>query len=173
MAPLPLAAIAALALTLALAAAASASADSCAAPADDAPSLAHTVDSTRPLVFHFPRFLSDTECDALVALAEPQMRPSHTDSGLEEQTRRSYAHFFSTAEEQRTPVIRRLKARVLSATHIPLEHYEGLQVQRYRAPLAGAEGAKQVRLVLTVPSGSCSVLTPLSSRSFTSRTWTR
>lgn len=86
-----------------------------------------------PLVV-FGNLLSEEECDALVAAAEPRMARSltvETASGGEavNADRTSQGMFFRRAEN---PVVARVEARIARLLRWPEDHGEGLQVLRYR-----------------------------------------
>ncbi|WP_334134624.1 2OG-Fe(II) oxygenase [Tepidimonas sp.] len=78
--------------------------------------------------------LSDEECAALIAAAEPRLQRSRTvqtATGGEELNpdRTSDGMFFRRAE---TPLIARIEARLSRLVQWPVDHGEGLQVLRYR-----------------------------------------
>ena len=88
----------------------------------------------RPRVVVFSGFLSDDECDALVAAASPRMARSltvETHSGGEavNDDRTSQGMFFKRGENE---VVARVEARIARLLHWPLEKGEGLQVLHYR-----------------------------------------
>jgi len=88
----------------------------------------------RPRVLLFAGFLSDAECDALVAEAAPRMLRSETvdtaTGGSEvNPARTSDGMFFARGE---TPLIDRIERRIAALLRWPLERGEGLQVLRYR-----------------------------------------
>jgi prolyl 4-hydroxylase len=77
---------------------------------------------------------SPAECDALMALAMPRLRPSTIVdplTGLDtvSAARSSEGMFFRLGE---TPLVSRLDARLSSLMNLPVENGEGLQVLRYR-----------------------------------------
>lgn len=92
----------------------------------------------RPRVVVFGGFLSDEECDALVAGARPRMARSLT---VENQTggeavnadRTSNGMFYRRGE---TDAIAHIEARIARLLHWPVEHGEGVQVLNYQV---GAE----------------------------------
>jgi len=91
-----------------------------------------------PRIVVFGNLLSDEECAALIADAEPRMKRSltvATKTGGEELNadRTSNGMFFSRGE---TPVVARLEARIARLLGWPVENGEGLQVLHYRT---GAE----------------------------------
>jgi prolyl 4-hydroxylase len=89
----------------------------------------------RPRVVVFGGFLSDDECDALIAAARPRMARSLT---VEEKTggeavnadRTSQGMFFRRAESE---VVARIETRIARLLHWPLENGEGVQVLNYQA----------------------------------------
>lgn len=88
----------------------------------------------RPRLALFGGFLSDDECDALVALSRPRLARSQTvdhHSGGSEvnAARTSDGMFFERCE---TDLIRRVESRIATLLRWPLDHGEGLQVLRYR-----------------------------------------
>ena len=91
-----------------------------------------------PRVVVFGNLLSDEECEALIALAEPRMARSltvATQTGGEEinQDRTSSGMFFQRGE---TALITTIEARIAELLRWPLENGEGLQVLHYQS---GAE----------------------------------
>ena len=113
---------------------------------DDAPLYIDTRDRrvhvlqamAHPRVVVFGNLLSDEECNALIALAEPRMARSltvATQTGGEEinQDRTSSGMFFQRGE---TPLITTIEARIAELLRWPLENGEGLQVLHYQS---GAE----------------------------------
>ena len=88
----------------------------------------------RPRLVVFSGFLSDDECDTLVASARPRMARSltvETHSGGEavNEDRTSQGMFFRRGEND---VVARVEARIARLLHWPLEKGEGLQVLHYR-----------------------------------------
>ncbi|SFD35553.1 2OG-Fe(II) oxygenase [Paracidovorax konjaci] len=88
----------------------------------------------QPRVVLFGNLLSDEECDALIAAAEPRMARSltvATRTGGEEvnDDRTSNGMFFQRGED---PVVARLEERIARLVNWPLENGEGLQVLHYR-----------------------------------------
>ena len=109
---------------------------------DDAPLYIDTRDRrvhvlqamAHPRVVVFGNLLSDAECDALIALAQPRMARSltvATQTGGEEvnQDRTSSGMFFQRGE---TPLIATIEARIADLLRWPLENGEGLQVLHYQ-----------------------------------------
>ncbi len=87
-----------------------------------------------PRVVVFGNLLSDEECDALIAAAEPRLARSltvATQTGGEEVNadRTSDGMFFQRGE---SPLIQRIEARIARLLRWPLENGEGLQVLHYR-----------------------------------------
>lgn len=86
-----------------------------------------------PRLVVFGNLLSDAECDALVAQAQPRMTRSltvQTSSGGEEVNadRTSQGMFFRRAEN---PLVTRIEERIARLLQWPATHGEGLQVLRY------------------------------------------
>ncbi len=91
-----------------------------------------TLQSPRLVVFG--QLLSDEECDALMALAQPRLERSqtvaHATGGSEvNAARTSDGMFFRRGE---TTLIERIEQRIAGLLHWPVDHGEGLQVLRYR-----------------------------------------
>lgn len=87
-----------------------------------------------PRVIVFGGVLSDAECDALMAEAEPRLNRSLTvvnDTGGSEvnEVRTSDGMFFGRGE---TPLCELIEARLAALANWPVENGEGLQVLRYR-----------------------------------------
>ena len=92
------------------------------------------VNMASPRVVVFGNFMSDEECEALIADAEPRLKRSltvETQSGGEaiNEARTSDGMFFRRGE---TPVVERIEARIAQLLNWPLEFGEGLQVLHYR-----------------------------------------
>lgn len=88
----------------------------------------------KPRVVVFGNLLSDEECDALIAAAEPRMARSltvATKTGGEEVNadRTSDGMFFQRGEN---PVVQRIEERIARLLDWPIENGEGLQVLHYR-----------------------------------------
>ena len=87
-----------------------------------------------PRIVVFGNLLSDEECDALIALAQPRMARSltvATQTGGEEvnDDRTSSGMFFQRGE---TPLITTIEARIAELLRWPLDNGEGLQVLHYQ-----------------------------------------
>jgi len=87
----------------------------------------------RPRVVVFGGLLSDAECDALVAAAQPRLARSltvenHTGGEAVNADRTSDGMFFRRAE---TELIARIESRIARLLRWPLENGEGLQVLNY------------------------------------------
>ena len=88
----------------------------------------------QPQIVVLGGLLSDEECDALIAAAEPRMQRSlivQTATGGDEESpdRTSRGMFFERGEN---PVVERLEARLARLVSWPVDHGEGLQVLHYR-----------------------------------------
>ncbi|WP_291516717.1 2OG-Fe(II) oxygenase [Acidovorax sp.] len=88
----------------------------------------------QPRIVVLGNLLSDEECEALIAAAEPRMARSltvATKTGGEEinDDRTSDGMFFQRGE---SPLIRRIEQRIARLLQWPLENGEGLQVLHYR-----------------------------------------
>ena len=88
----------------------------------------------QPRVVVFGGLLSDEECEALIAAAEPRLARSltvATKTGGEEvnDDRTSDGMFFQRAE---TPLLQRIEERIARLLNWPIENGEGLQVLHYR-----------------------------------------
>lgn len=90
-----------------------------------------------PRVVLFGSFLSDEECDEIIAQAKVRLAPSQTvnpEGGVMAHPHRtSSGMFFKHAE---TPVIRTIEERIAKVVNWPVENGEAMQVLRY---LPGAE----------------------------------
>lgn len=87
-----------------------------------------------PRVVLLGDFLSDDECDELIAAATPRMTRSTTVSSLPDgeevhEARTSNGMFFKRGEND---VVRRVEARIARLLHWPVENGEGIQVLQYR-----------------------------------------
>jgi prolyl 4-hydroxylase len=88
----------------------------------------------RPRVLLFGGFLSDAECDGLMALARPRLARSETvdhrsGGNAVNAARTSDGMFFQAGE---SPLIERIEQRIAALLRWPVERGEGLQVLRYR-----------------------------------------
>jgi len=88
----------------------------------------------QPRVVLFGNFLSDAECDALVAAASGRLARSETvaiqnDASEVNTARTSDGMFFERAEND---ICARIEARIAALLNWPVENGEGLQVLRYR-----------------------------------------
>ncbi len=87
-----------------------------------------------PRVVVFGGFLSDEECDALVALAQPRLARSETvdtQTGGSEvnEARTSRGMFFQRGEAE---LLTRIEARIAALVNWPVERGEGVQVLNYQ-----------------------------------------
>lgn len=88
----------------------------------------------QPQVTLLDNIFTPAECDQLMALSTPRLRPSTivdavTGKDTVSAARSSEGMFFRLGE---TPLIDRLDARLSSLMNLPVENGEGLQVLRYR-----------------------------------------
>jgi prolyl 4-hydroxylase len=88
---------------------------------------------SRPVIAVLGSVLSAEECEALVALARPRLRPSTvvapgTGGDVVAGYRSSEGMFFLPGE---TPLVAALDARFSEIMNLPVAHGEGLQVLRY------------------------------------------
>jgi prolyl 4-hydroxylase len=87
-----------------------------------------------PRVVVFGRFLTDAECDSLMALAKPRLARSET---VKNETGGSEVHAARTSdgmffERGERPLIARIEARIAELLCWPVSQGEGLQILRYR-----------------------------------------
>ena len=94
--------------------------------------------SSTPLVYLLSGLLSTEECDELVALGGPRMRPSEMGAAGSEPTgdgeasnRTSLSMFFDTPVDADEPLLRRLRQRWAEAAMVPLSQAEPTQLSRY------------------------------------------
>jgi len=88
---------------------------------------------SKPVIAVLANVVSAEECEALIALARPRLRPSTvvdpvTGEHRAADYRDSEATFFVPGE---TPLIAALDARFSAIMNMPIDHGEGLQVLRY------------------------------------------
>jgi prolyl 4-hydroxylase len=88
----------------------------------------------RPHLVLFGGFMSDDECDALMALSRPRLARSetvdhHSGGSQVNAARTSDGMFFAGGE---APLIQRIERRIAALLHWPVERGEGLQILRYR-----------------------------------------
>ncbi|KAF8058887.1 P4H3 [Scenedesmus sp. PABB004] len=89
--------------------------------------------SWEPRIMHYRKFLTDEECDYIIAQARPRLRRSDVaDSMTGRQkvstVRTSSGMFFERGGD---PVVRRVEERVAMVTMLPAGHAEGMQVLHY------------------------------------------
>ncbi|MFW6167805.1 MAG: 2-oxoglutarate-dependent dioxygenase, partial [Ralstonia sp.] len=102
----------------------------------------HTTDGDIPILFAietprivlFQHFLSDEECDQLIALGHNRLKRSpvvNPETGEENliSARTSEGAMFQVGEH---PLIAKIEARIAQATGVPVEHGEGFQVLHYQ-----------------------------------------
>ncbi|CAN6441894.1 unnamed protein product [Victoria cruziana] len=90
--------------------------------------------SWRPRAFLYSGFLSDEECDHLIALAKDRLQKSmvaDNDSGksIMSDIRTSSGMFLSKGQDE---VVRRIEDRIASWTLLPTENGEAIQILRYQ-----------------------------------------
>lgn len=89
--------------------------------------------SWKPRAFLYKNFLSESECDHLVSLAEPKLQPStvaatiNSESVLSE-IRTSWGMF---VEKSQTDIVKKIEERLAAWTFLPVENGEALQILRY------------------------------------------
>jgi len=86
-----------------------------------------------PRVVVFGGLLSDSECDALVELARPKLKRSHTVDNWNggdrlSESRTSEGAYFALGEHE---TLRRIETRIAELLNWPVERGEGIQVLRY------------------------------------------
>lgn len=89
--------------------------------------------SWEPRAFLLHSFLSDEECDHLVALSEGKMRKSsvvdgETGGSVDSQARTSTGTFLRYKEDE---IVARIEKRISMVTMLPEENGETLQILRY------------------------------------------
>ncbi|KAK9842984.1 hypothetical protein WJX74_005333 [Apatococcus lobatus] len=88
--------------------------------------------SWQPRAFVYHHFLSDAECDHIVALAKPQMRRSTVvgDNGgsVTDSIRTSYGTFLRRFSD---PVLTKVEHRLARWTHLNITYQEDMQILRY------------------------------------------
>ena len=102
----------------------------------------HTADGEIPILFAietprivlFQHFLSDEECDELIAIGRHRLKRSpvvNPDTGEENliSARTSQGGMFQVGEH---PLIAKIEARIAQAVGVPVEHGEGFQVLNYQ-----------------------------------------
>jgi len=87
-----------------------------------------------PRVFHFEGFLTPEECDYLISLGEPHMKPSYvvdseTGKNRLDSVRTSNGMFLRRGQDA---VVRRIEGRIALYSNIPVENGEGIQILRYQ-----------------------------------------
>jgi prolyl 4-hydroxylase len=88
---------------------------------------------SKPIIAVLANVLSAEECDKLIDLARPRLKPSTvvdpvTGENIAAEYRSSEAMFFRPGE---TPFVAALEARFTAIMNLPIEHGEGMQVLRY------------------------------------------
>jgi len=92
----------------------------------------HTL-NTGPFMQSIEGFMTDAQCDELIALAEPRFTRSSvvdmsTGENVPDASRTSYSVYFIKGE---TPLIKQIEARAAKLVGVPVSHLEPLQVVRY------------------------------------------
>lgn len=90
--------------------------------------------SENPRIYWIDDFLTHKECDDIIKLSTPHLKPSTVvslESGGDElhPARTSYGMFFPTRST--TPTIQKIEKRIAAYTKLPLENGEGMQVLKY------------------------------------------
>lgn len=89
--------------------------------------------SWQPNAAVYRGFLTEEECDHLIALASPTLKAStvvdaSTGGSMSSSIRTSSGMFLVKGEDE---VVASIERRIASWTHVPMEHGEGFQVLRY------------------------------------------
>jgi prolyl 4-hydroxylase len=88
--------------------------------------------SQTPRIYLYPQFLSDEECDAIIALSSANMVSSRvlTDSGLQTSAGRTSSGYF-LKEYRDHETVSRVEKRIAEWTGIPIENGEAMHVLNY------------------------------------------
>jgi prolyl 4-hydroxylase len=94
--------------------------------------------SERPRIVYFPNFLTDEECDEMMAIGKPFIKEAEVGDGssdgrLDRSTRSSQVHFLTHTQEDHW-VPKNIKRKVHATTKLPYDYMESLQLQKYSAP---------------------------------------
>lgn len=89
---------------------------------------------SQPRIVHYGKVLSQAECEAMIALARPKLKPSET---RDRATAKLVVRDFRSSEgvflkRGETPLVSALEQRLATLAQCPLENGEGLQVLNYR-----------------------------------------
>ncbi|KAL3132857.1 hypothetical protein ABBQ38_006782 [Trebouxia sp. C0009 RCD-2024] len=89
--------------------------------------------SWEPRAFLFKKFMTDEECDSIIAKAKPSMTKSsvvdnETGKSIDSTVRTSTGTFFARGQD---PVLAAVEKRIAQVSHIPEENGEGMQVLHY------------------------------------------
>ena len=99
--------------------------------------------------------MTDEECDKVVERGEEHMKPSQITGGggATVTSVRSSEIFFLDIDHEQEPDVWKIKEKVHTATKLPYENMESLQLQRYLAPHKEKHGAQPFARIV------CSALT--------------
>jgi prolyl 4-hydroxylase len=92
------------------------------------------MDMAQPRIVQYSNVLSQAECEAMVALAQPKLKPSQTRDRV---TAKLVVRDFRSSEgvflkRSETPLVAELEQRLATLAQWPLENGEGLQLLNYR-----------------------------------------
>uniref|UniRef100_A0A7S3QKD7 procollagen-proline 4-dioxygenase n=1 Tax=Dunaliella tertiolecta TaxID=3047 RepID=A0A7S3QKD7_DUNTE len=147
--------------------------------------------SWSPRAFLLKGFLSDEECDHLIAQAQPSMQKSsvvdnETGKSVDSQIRTSTGTFLRT---QADDIVSRIEKRVAQVTMIPQEHQEAMQILHYEygqkyephndyfhdpvnsAPSTGGQRVATVLMYLTTPTEGGETVLPNADTKSTGPEW--
>ena len=89
-----------------------------------------------PRIFHIPQFLSHEECDRMIQMARPQLKPSTvvddehgSKNGVLDSRRSSQGMFFQ--QNPKDSSLRNIEERIAALTGLPIQNGEAIQVLWY------------------------------------------
>ncbi|CAN8283972.1 unnamed protein product [Cochlearia groenlandica] len=93
--------------------------------------------SWSPRIFYLPDFATKQQCQAIIDMAKPKLKPSGValrigESAESQKDVRTSSDVFIDADEDETGVLAAIDAKISQATKIPTDHYEAFNILRYR-----------------------------------------
>ncbi|XP_062155893.1 probable prolyl 4-hydroxylase 9 [Alnus glutinosa] len=103
---------------------------------DSVTSIPFQVLSWRPRAVYFPNFATPEQCQGVIKMAEPRLRPSTLalrPGDTEESTKgiRTSSGVFLSAEEDKTGILDVIEGKIARATMLPRNHGEAFNILRY------------------------------------------
>ncbi|CAA7032559.1 unnamed protein product [Microthlaspi erraticum] len=93
--------------------------------------------SWKPRIFYLPNFATKQQCEALINMAKPKLKPSLLAQKIGEtaesiQNVRTSTGVFISADEDESGLIASIEEKIAIATRVPRDHYESFNILRYK-----------------------------------------